>query len=138
MGKKLYRLIAADGWSGAAAWSKMADSIAPTIVGGSKKHGGPDLGPTRAKQAWKALKVNGHLLANAPPPKDFVGLPALTVQMVALLQGFPPKWEFSGKKTNAYRQVGNAFPPPVAKAIATEIKKALQKDKRQRSFEEVA
>lgn len=138
VGKKLYRLIAADGWSGAEAWSRAANSIAPTIVGGSKKHGGPDLGPTRAKQAWKELHVNGRILANAPPPKDFVGLPALTVPMVALLQGFPPKWEFSGKKTNAYRQVGNAFPPPVAKAIALEIKRALEIGKRRGLFEEVA
>jgi len=34
-------------------------------------------------------------------------------------------WEFVGKKTPAYRQVGNAFPPPVAEAIGGAIKKAL-------------
>jgi hypothetical protein len=34
--------------------------------------------------------------------------------MVARLQGFPDTWEFSGGKTAAYRQVGNAFRPPVA------------------------
>jgi DNA (cytosine-5)-methyltransferase 1 len=43
--------------------------------------------------------------------------------MAALIQGFPPDWVFVGKKTPAYRQVGNAFPPPVAKAISTAIKK---------------
>jgi len=45
--------------------------------------------------------------------------------MVALLQGFPPEWKIAGKKTAAYRQIGNAFPPPVAKAVALQIKKAL-------------
>src|SRR5215469_12214771 len=40
--------MAANGWKGAKAWRKRANEIAPTIVGGSKKHGGPALGPTRA------------------------------------------------------------------------------------------
>ena len=38
--------------------------------------------------------------------------------MVARLQGFPDTWQFAGRKTAAYRQVGNAFPPPVARAVA--------------------
>jgi DNA (cytosine-5)-methyltransferase 1 len=52
-------------------------------------------------------------------------LPRLTVRMVARLQGFPDEWEFSGRKTAAYRQVGNAFPPPVARALGTAIRTAL-------------
>jgi len=46
--------------------------------------------------------------------------------MAALIQGFPKEWEFAGKKTPVYRQVGNAFPPPVAKAIGLSIQKALK------------
>lgn len=42
-------LMGANGWNGLALWKETANKIAPTIVGGSKKHGGPDLGPTRAK-----------------------------------------------------------------------------------------
>jgi DNA (cytosine-5)-methyltransferase 1 len=52
-------------------------------------------------------------------------MPRLTVPMVARLQGFPDDWLFSGKKTWAYRQVGNAFPPPVARAVAAQLKAAL-------------
>lgn len=126
VGEVLGPMMAAAGWRGAKQWAKRANEIAPTIVGGSKKHGGPDLGPTRAKKAWAALGVNGHLLADAPPARDYVGMPILTVPMVARLQGFPEDWKFSGKKTNAYRQVGNAFPPPVAKAVAVQIKAALR------------
>jgi DNA (cytosine-5)-methyltransferase 1 len=118
--------MASRGWKGADAWSKRANDIAPTIVGGSKKHGGPDLGPTRARRAWKELGVNGSVLANSPPEPDFVGDPMLTVQMVALLQGFPKDWNFVGGKTSAYRQIGNAFPPPVAAAVAWQIKIALE------------
>ena len=94
-------------------------------MGGSKKHGGPDLGPTRARNAWKELGVNGGSIAEDAPARDFEGFPRLTVKMAALVQGFPADWEFSGKKTVAYRQVGNAFPPPVAKAVGIAIKEAL-------------
>ncbi len=34
-------------------------------------------------------------------------------------------WRITGAKTNAYRQVGNAFPPPVARAVGQQIAKAL-------------
>lgn len=125
VGDLLYDQMASQGWKGVEKWRKQADDIAPTIVGGSKKHGGPDLGPTRARKAWATLGVNGLGIANEPPAKDFVGMPKLTVPMVARLQGFPDEWHFTGKKTPAYRQVGNAFPPPVAHAIAAQIFKCL-------------
>ena len=64
-------------------------------------------------------------IANEPPDVDFVGMPRLTVRMVARLQGFPDDWQFTGSKTAAYRQVGNAFPPPVAAAVAGGIAAAL-------------
>jgi DNA (cytosine-5)-methyltransferase 1 len=115
------------GWPGAAAWSCRAAGIAPTIVGGSKKHGGPDLGPTRARAAWRQLGVDGLGIADSPPGPGFPadGLPRLTTAMVALLQGFPADWQFAGRKTAAYRQVGNAFPPPAARALAEAIAAAL-------------
>jgi len=53
--------------------------------------------------------------------------PKLTVRMVARLQGFPDDWEFVGKKTAAYRQVGNAFPPPVASAVGRAIASAFNR-----------
>ena len=126
VGECLFDLMAVRGWKGAKAWRTAASEIAPTIVGGSKKHGGPDLGPTRAKRAWAAIGVNGHLLARQAPDPEFVGMPHLTVRMVARLQGFPDDWEFVGAKTSAYRQVGNAFPPPVAQVVATQVRKCLE------------
>lgn len=125
VGELLQDLMAADGWQGASAWAKAANGTAPTIVGGSKKHGGPDLGPTGAKKAWEALGVNGRLIAKGPPLESFEGMPYLTVRMVARIQGFPDDWEFVGAKTTAYRQVGNAFPPPVAAAVARQVCIAL-------------
>lgn len=126
VGELLYDLMTEKGWKGAKLWRDRANEIAPTVVGGSLKHGGPDLGPTRAKRAWEALGVDGHGIAREAPERDFVGLPRLTVRMVARLQGFPDAWEFSGAKTAAYRQVGNAFPPPVAAAVGRALYTALQ------------
>lgn len=126
VGEALLPSMASRGWEGAAAWAEIADSIAPTLVGGSKKHGGPDLGPTRARKAWARMGVNGGSLANELPEPGFQGNPRLTVQQAALIQGFPEWWEFQGKKTSAYRQVGNAFPPPVAEAVGTAVRAAFE------------
>lgn len=125
----IYDLIKARRWKGAKIWRHKSQKIAPTLVGGSKKHGGPDLGPTRAKQQWKELGVDGKGLAEHPPEEDFPvdGLPRLTVRMTARIQGFPDEWQFSGSKTASYRQVGNAFPPPVAAMVAASIVRAWNK-----------
>jgi DNA (cytosine-5)-methyltransferase 1 len=73
------------------------------------------------------MRVDGMGIADLPPgpndPKDY--MPRLTVPMVAKLQGFPDEWQIAGRKTAAYRQIGNAFPPPVAQAVALKIKAAL-------------
>lgn len=129
------------------AWRDKADqpgAVAPTLVGGSKKHGGADLGPSRAKAAWRALGVNGlgvaddidsvkridrdkHLEREFLRPDG----PMLTVQQAARIQHFPPTWKFQGGKTAQYRQVGNAFPPPVAKAVGQAIASVLQPERRE-------
>ncbi|WP_063019717.1 DNA cytosine methyltransferase [Nocardia niwae] len=116
------------------AWVKRANGPAPTIVGGSKKHGGADLGPTRAKLAWKEMGVDGYGLHDDDKPysrndRSITALgPKLTPEMVARLQGWNDgefRWKFEGRKTAKYRQIGNAFPPPVAKALGLAIAAAL-------------
>lgn len=127
VGEALHPFMSAEGWSGADDWAARANRVAPTIVGGSKKHGGADLGPTRAKAAWLTLGVDGKGIANEAPNSDtpFDHIPRLTLRMAATVQGFATDWEFAGRKTAAYRQIGNAFPPPVAEAIGRQIHKAL-------------
>lgn len=132
VGEVLKDLMADNGWEGADEWAKRANKIAPTIVGGSKKHGGADLGPTRAKRAWAEMGVDALGIANeAPGPGDkFEVGPKLTTEMVERIQGWLPekgfKWKFAGRKTATYRQIGNAFPPPVAAAVGSAIMRAFQ------------
>ena len=121
------------GWRHADDWADQAQSIAPTVVGGSKKHGGADLGPTRARRAWAALGVDGRGIADAPPEADHPHpsqlLPRLTTGMVAMIQGWDGpgyEWTFLGRKTSVYRQIGNAFPPPVAEAVGHSLVGALR------------
>jgi DNA (cytosine-5)-methyltransferase 1 len=111
--------------------------VAPTLVGGSRKHGGADLGPTRAKRAWAAMGVDAMGVANDPkacdPERDLFreNGPMLTVEQAAIIQGFPRNWRFQGKKTAQYRQVGNAFPPPVAEAVGRAIAAVLRPEHRE-------
>lgn len=137
VGTALAGLMGANGFRYLDEWIERADKIAPTIVGGSKKHGGADLGPTRSKRAWEALWVDAHGLADSAPGPDWErGAhprgPKLTTEMVARLQGWgqpqQPEWEFVGRKTSRYRQIGNAFPPPVAQAVGESILRALKGD----------
>ncbi|MGW7225247.1 DNA cytosine methyltransferase [Streptomyces cyaneofuscatus] len=130
-----------------AALEKKDGGIAPTLVGGSKKHGGADLGPSRAKAAWDTLGVSGMGVANdheqgekkKSQGRDLFGPdgPMLTVEQAAIIQGFPEYWQFTGGKTAQYRQVGNAFPPPVAaavgEAIADVLRAADERDARNRA-----
>lgn len=126
VGDTLSDLMKANGWAGANTWVKQANTIAPTVVGGSKKHGGPDLGPVRARKAWASLGVDGLGIATEAPEKDFTGMPKLTPRMIARIQGFPDTWTFGNKKTTACRMIGNAFPPPVAQAVGEEIRRVLE------------
>ncbi|MBQ0999371.1 DNA cytosine methyltransferase [Streptomyces sp. RK62] len=147
VGELLEDLMGSNGWEEdqVAEWVKKANDIAPTIVGGSKKHGGADLGPTRAKRAWAALGVDAMGVANEPPEKGWrapegVPGPKLTTAMVARIQGWHDieravdggstseddfRWKFHGRKTSVYRQIGNAFPPPVAKTLGVAIRQAI-------------
>lgn len=154
VGETLHQLMKARGWKGADKWAKRANKVAPTIVGGSKKHGGADLGPTRAKRAWAELGVDGYGVHDTAPPYTAKRPmtdkgPKLTVEMIARLQGWiwaenethraqladelstEEKqwiWIFTGGKTAQYRQIGNAFPPPVAFALGSSIAAALRQD----------
>ncbi|MEW2269981.1 DNA cytosine methyltransferase [Streptomyces sp. SID685] len=134
VGEALAPSMRSRGWPDADLWAAQATSVAPTLVGGSKTHGGPDFGPSGTKAKWRRMGVYTKSFGNEPPDADFKwnpelgddGLVRITVDQTALLQGFPEGWRFVGGKTARYRQVGNAVPPAVAEALGRAVADALQ------------
>jgi len=49
----------------------------------------------------------------------------LSYREAALIQTFPDDWQFSGPLDSKYKQVGNAVPVNLAKAVSEEITKSL-------------
>lgn len=127
VGEVLGPSMASGGWPGAAAWRERAHKPAPALVGGSANRGGADLGPTGSKRAWASLGVNGNSIGDEPPDADFPvdGMPKLVLRQAAMIQSIPDDWNFHGRKTSVYRQIGHASPPPVAEAVGRSVAAAL-------------
>ncbi len=134
VGQALHDSMVRRGWSAAEEWVAQAIGLAPTLVGGSWERGGADLGPTGSKRAWERIGVDGGTVADRVPGADFVwdpplgrsGMVKLTVDQVAILQGFPETWRFAGRKTAQYRQVANAMPPPLSRTLGMAIASLLR------------
>ena len=120
VGETLLDLMANNGWPGAAAWAaRRMTSRRPSSAGrrstaaptsGRPAPSGPGANLRWTRLAWPTPRLGGR-------PGDL--LPKLTCEMVARIQGWDGReyrWEFTGRKTSNYRQIGNAFPPPVARA----------------------
>ena len=45
----------------------------------------------------------------------------MSVEQMKIIQSFPESYEFTGSKADKYRQIGNAVPPMLSKAIATSL-----------------
>src|SRR5262249_41636023 len=86
VGEALGDLMASRGWPGAASWARRATGIAPTIVGGSKQHSGPALGPTRGRRRRGGGGGNGARRRRRDPG---AGLPGGQAAQPARRHGGP-------------------------------------------------
>lgn len=157
IGELIGEQMGANGWKHAEAWAKAARGHAPTVIGGSSKKTNTDLAQPKSRQAWHDLGIDPRRVKIDPPGEecgpsdvpsseaDIDTFPALSLRMLATIQGFPLTWKFaparqSNRLTGVYdcngdmpadnrqtifRQIANAFPPHMAKAIAVSIKRAL-------------
>ncbi len=78
-----------------------------------------------ADDAW-VVRYHAHLAAGgAPCKKAPQRLRRLTVEEAAALQSFPPTFAFKGPIGAQYRQIGNAVPPVLARAVARVVRRAI-------------
>jgi DNA (cytosine-5)-methyltransferase 1 len=139
LGQTLFESMSSNGWPEAEDWAARASEPAPLIMGGATGRGGADLGASRAKAIWARWDIYGGSIGDTVPGPNFrlnretkprFGLPKLTVDQVALLQGFSPDWKILGRKTSAYRQISQTTPPPIAAALGRQIAAALRQSPR--------
>lgn len=62
----------------------------------------------------------------SPRPIHYKYDRCITVREMARLHGFPDWFRFNVTKWHGARQIGNAVPPPLARAVAAEVVKALE------------
>jgi DNA (cytosine-5)-methyltransferase 1 len=79
------------------------------------RQGGPNLRLIRLDPDKPSLTVTGYVFNKFVHPTEdrFI-----TPREAARLQGFPDEFEFMGPLTSVQRQVGNAVPVPLARAVA--------------------
>ncbi|MCU1371020.1 MAG: DNA-methyltransferase Dcm [Ilumatobacteraceae bacterium] len=108
------------------------DALGPTIRSGltGPHHTTCILNSSGSQAKWRKLGIwpsgvaPDHERASLLPTKT--GDYRMCLEEVALLQGFPASWRFSGPLYSALGQIGNAVPPPVAYAVGAAVRDALK------------
>lgn len=108
------------------------DNLAPTIRSGftGKRNTTSVLNSSAGQKSWGDMKIwpNGvqadrKEASNFPAKHDHF---RLSVQDIAIIQGFPENWKFSGAVYQMLGQIGNSVAPPVAYQVAKNVALALK------------
>lgn len=118
--RERYRILSENNWQ-----LKQLNEIRPDLVHHDPKHFGNrytvqdfDLpGKTVVAHLYK----DGNLFIHPDPNQERT----FTVREAARVQSFPDDFKFVGARTHQFKQVGNAVPPLMARAIAKAIKDIL-------------
>lgn len=115
--------------AGSAAWTALRDSIVPPYDVGKFPNKWrkmePDL-PARTLMAHLGKDSYSHIHYDSAQART------ISVREAARLQSFPDGFVFSGTMNPAFKQIGNAVPPLLAKAVATEMMSTLRTALKQR------
>ncbi len=107
------------------------DNLSPTIRSGftGKRNTTSILNSSAGQESWAKMEVwpNGvqkdrSKASSFPAKNDHF---RLSIDDVALLQGFSEDWKFAGAVYQQLGQIGNSVAPPVAYNVAVEVSKAL-------------
>ncbi|WP_200809550.1 DNA (cytosine-5-)-methyltransferase [Virgibacillus dakarensis] len=121
--RKVLDLVPAGGY-----WRDLPDEIAKDYMGKSYYSGGGRTGMAR-RLSWDEPSLT---LTCSPAQKQTERCHPdetrpFTVREYARIQSFPDSWEFDCSVGNAYKQIGNAVPVNMAKAIGLSIVNVLNK-----------
>lgn len=99
-------------------WKSLPADVQEEAMGGAYMSGGGKVGFFRRLN----FQEPSPTLVTSPVQKATLlahpnALRPLSVKEYARLQGFPDDWRIEGKLTDCYRQIGNAVPVPLGKAI---------------------
>jgi len=84
----------------------------------------PKLDPTRQSPTLRAGTGRDHGSFTAARPVHHASPRVIAVREAARLHGFPDWFSFHATKWHGFRQVGNAVPPPLARAVAKVVVEA--------------
>ncbi|GIO21133.1 cytosine-specific methyltransferase [Oceanobacillus oncorhynchi subsp. incaldanensis] len=121
--RKVLELVPAGGY-----WRDLPEDIAKDYMGKSYFSGGGRTGMAR-RLSWDEPSLT---LTCSPAQKQTErchpdDTRPFTVREYARIQSFPDNWKFECSTGNAYKQIGNAVPVNMAKAIGLSIVKVLNR-----------
>jgi DNA (cytosine-5)-methyltransferase 1 len=96
----------------------------------------PKLDPHGQAPTLRAGTGRDHGSFTSARPVHYSSLRVITVREAARLHGFPDWFGFHATKWHGFRQVGNAVPPPLARAVAASVVRAAAADPKRRPCEE--
>lgn len=111
----------ARGWQGQR--SLDVDDVAPTVGGRNNAEKLAAAGVL--DRAATTVDTSGRREAAGHHTSNKSGAVRLSVEHLALLQGFPPHWRFHGNRASQHRQVGNSVPPALGEVVGGSVMRAL-------------
>jgi DNA (cytosine-5)-methyltransferase 1 len=105
----------------------------PASMGGNATPIIDQLEVEKSAPPW-VVGYHRHLAEGGAPFDDAPArLRRLTVEEAAALQSFPPTFRFRGPVAAQYRQIGNAVPPRLSRAVARAVRRAMDIDPEHRA-----
>ncbi len=110
-------------------WKNLPSEFAREAMGGAFESGGGKVGFFR-RLSWSEPSPT---LVTSPNQKATMlchptELRTLSVREYARIQAFPDTWQFQGRAADAYRQIGNAVPVPLGRALGQMLRSVAQGD----------